>query len=619
MSETLTIGGISITLGGDPTQLQDAIKKVKASFSEMQKAGGSAFDGLNVKGIAAALGISAAFYKIASAISQTISTADQLTKTAQKLGLGAAQLDLLRVAADRSDVSFDTLTTSLRFLIQQMQDTQDGARVFNTLGVAARDANGQIRSTGDVLLDIATKFATFKDNADKSALAAQLFGRQGADLIPLLNQSASGIRAMGEEAKRTGDALDAGLLKQSAEFRDRWEDMMRSLQGATNTLTKDLLPALTAAVPALTNLIKTSAAFQNAIWIVGQTLKVVASAVIYVTEGIGELTTSFTALTSAAKSIGSGEFTQAWEQIRKSADDNDKSWSAAKDILEKIWTKDLPQAAQTGADNVKAALDTMNGKVNAPHIAGADEIARQIQTIRENSTSLNQELAQLQALLLGNKSAIDTNSQAWQQYNAAATAAAQAYQQIAQLNLQDVLDSEGLVSAADKVDALTNAWKRGIITFQQYKANMKSLADQNTQNMNQVLSTTSSALTQIFQKSKTAAIAAALINTYQGITAALKVDPPWGFALAGLVAAQGFAQVANIRSTSQSSSGGNSGAGSSATSAAAAPVAPAAAAPTQTLEVIGLNRNALFSSEAVRDLASRLIDFQKDGGKVVLA
>jgi len=579
----------------------------------MQKSGGTAFDGLSVKGIATAVGLSAAFYKLTSAISATISTADELTKTAQKLGLGAEQLDLLRVAADRSNVSFDTLTTSLRFLIQRMQDTQDGARIFSTLGISVHDANGQIRSTGDVLLDIAAKFATFKDNADKSALAVQLFGRQGADMILLLNQGAAGIKAMGDEAKRTGDAMDAGLIKEAVEFRDRWEALTRQLQGAVNTLTKDLLPALTEMTTSLSNLIKNSAAWQNAVWLLGVALKGVASAVIYVTEGVGELTTSMTALAKAAKSIASGEFSQAWGQMRQSADENDKSWSAASDALKKIWTDDLPNAAKTGAENVNKALDSMKG--NAPHIAGADEIARQIQTIRDNSTSLSQELAQLQAVLGVNKGSIDQNTQAWQQYNAAATAAAQAYQQWGQLNLQDVLDSEGIVSAATKVDLITEAWRRGIITFQQYKASMKSLTDQNEQNMNQVLSTTSTALTSIFQKSKTAAMASALINTYQGITAALKVDPPWGFALAALVAAQGFAQVANIRSTSQSSGGGSG----SAAPAAQAPVAPTAAAPTQTLEVVGLNRNSLFSGDAVRDLASRLIDFQKDGGKVVLA
>jgi hypothetical protein len=181
------------------------------------------------------------------------------------------------------------------------------------------------------------------------------------------------------------------------------------------------------------------------------------------------------------------------------------------------------------------------------------------------------------------------------------------------MDLGDTL--QGLDTFENKVDVLNGAWRRGIVTFQQYKQTMKELTQSNEQNMNQVLSTTASTLTQVFSKSKTAAIAAALINTYQGITAALKVDPPYGFVLAGLVAAAGFAQVANIRSTSQDGGGGGGGA---AAAAAAPPPAPTALAPQQTLNVVGISRDSLFTGDAVRDLAGRLVEFQKNGGKVVL-
>lgn len=146
---------------------------------------------------------------------------------------------------------------------------------------------------------------------------------------------------------------------------------------------------------------------------------------------------------------------------------------------------------------------------------------------------------------------------------------------------------------------------------------MKMVSDQGAKNMDDLLSATSGALTTLFKKSKTAAIASALINTYQGITKAIaSYPPPLSYAMAGIQAALGFAQVAAIRS--QSESGGGSGASSGTAAAQSAPQAPAAAATQSTLTVQGINAKGLFTGDVVRSLADQLLQFQRDGGRVIL-
>ena len=81
------------------------------------------------------------------------------------------------------------------------------------------------------------------------------------------------------------------------------------------------------------------------------------------------------------------------------------------------------------------------------------------------------------------------------------------------------------------------------------------------------------------------------------------------------VAATGAAQIAMMRSTTRNSGGG----GVNASAAAAAPAAAEQAGSTSTLFVQGISSAQLFSGDAVRDLAGKLLDFQADGGKVVLA
>lgn len=174
-------------------------------------------------------------------------------------------------------------------------------------------------------------------------------------------------------------------------------------------------------------------------------------------------------------------------------------------------------------------------------------------------------------------------------------------------------------TAANKMAALTDAVKAGEIGWRDYLSGVEAVNSQTTALMDDMASQVSSTLTSVFNESKTAAIAAAIIDTYAGINKALAAyPPPYSYAMAAMTAAKGFATVANIRSTSKSG-GGSVGASAGATSASAPPAAPQAMEQHQTLTVRGLDAGSLFDAKSVRGLADKLIQFQRDGGKVILA
>lgn len=157
------------------------------------------------------------------------------------------------------------------------------------------------------------------------------------------------------------------------------------------------------------------------------------------------------------------------------------------------------------------------------------------------------------------------------------------------------------------------AFDAGGLSIEQYSRAMAQATAINTKNIDALASTMASNMETIFGKSKATSIAVALINTYQGITQALaSYPPPISFAMAAIQAAAGFAQVMNIRKQSKS---GDSGA--SASSATAAASAGAASMP-QKLIVEGIDSGSFFSGSNVRDLAQKLLAYQRDGGQVVL-
>lgn len=154
--------------------------------------------------------------------------ATQAGEQAQALGLTIDAYGRLSFAAEQSGVSveqFGTAITRLNVIINKAaQGNEAAAKLFQNLGVAIKDANGNVRSTEAIFQDLAEAFDRLPNGAQKSALAVQFFGRTGAELIPLLNEGREGLRALGKEAEalgivfteeqfRIGDALGDALDK----------------------------------------------------------------------------------------------------------------------------------------------------------------------------------------------------------------------------------------------------------------------------------------------------------------------------------------------------------------------------------------------------------------------
>lgn len=171
-------------------------------------------------------------------------------------------------------------------------------------------------------------------------------------------------------------------------------------------------------------------------------------------------------------------------------------------------------------------------------------------------------------------------------------------------------------TGAEKMRRLTEAVREGSIAWSDFADMQNDVKRQNERVNEDMASSTSHFLDTMFANNKTAATASALINTYQGITKALSAyPPPYSYAMAAMQAAMGFAQVRAIQSTSKTSSGGGGApAGGASSGAAAQTQAP----PTSTMYVRGIGTKELFTGDVVRSIAESLLDYQRDGGKVVL-
>lgn len=244
---TLTVDLVA-KVGGFQTGMTKAEReadKRAAAIERRLKKMGTAIDAAFKIAAAAAV---AAFAGISIGVGRAINGMDQLAKSAQKVGVGTEALSKLAYAAQLSDVSFEQLEGALAKLAKTQDMAAQGSKeqieVFRALGVEFKRADGTLRSTDEVLADIADRFQSLPDGSTKTAAAMALLGRSGAQLIPLLNGGSQGLAEMGDELERLGGVVTPEAAKQAEQFNDNITRLKTAVDGLWISVASDLLPDL---------------------------------------------------------------------------------------------------------------------------------------------------------------------------------------------------------------------------------------------------------------------------------------------------------------------------------------------------------------------------------------
>jgi len=226
------------------------LRKIAAEFGGLSKASSTAdaILGQFGRGFLTTLASSLSVAGLAAAVKSVANLQDEFGKLSQRVGIGVKSLTELDYAAKLSDVSTEELTTGITRLTSKMADVATGskeaAKVFDALGVKVQKSDGSLRSSEDVLKDVAERFAGMEDGATKTAIAVELFGRSGAKLIPMLNGGRSGLEEMAEEARRLGVVFDEKASKAAEEFNDNLTRLGYAAQGLKLELFSGLVPVL---------------------------------------------------------------------------------------------------------------------------------------------------------------------------------------------------------------------------------------------------------------------------------------------------------------------------------------------------------------------------------------
>lgn len=229
MAKTL-VGALRVTLGLDSAEFAAGAARVQNMSAQMAKK-------LAVIGTA----VSVVGAGVATALRSAINTADDMGEMAQKLGVPVESLTALKHAAKVLGVEFEGLQAGLLRLSRGMADSPEK---FEKLGISVKGANGELRPTADVLKDLADRFQTMPDGAEKTALAMDLFGKSGAAMIPMLNAGSAGITGLMEEARKMGLVISQETADSAGRFNENLDRLAGAASGLAMIMAAHLAPVL---------------------------------------------------------------------------------------------------------------------------------------------------------------------------------------------------------------------------------------------------------------------------------------------------------------------------------------------------------------------------------------
>jgi len=250
-----SLGSLTIDLiakiGGWTDGLSKAERELDARTKRMNKMAydfGRSF-GASIKsavtGFLAFAGVTVSIGGVVNSLKSAIDRADELRDASIRLGVGVDVLSKWSYAAKQTGTDVEGLNKGLKLLAKNASEAldpkSDKAKLFNALGISKDD----LTDLTTLVPKVADAFRQLPDGPQKAAVAMELFGKSGADLIEFLNQGSDGLKTFGDRAKELGIVISQDTANAADEFNDKLDDLKSAFTGLATQVASELLPKLT--------------------------------------------------------------------------------------------------------------------------------------------------------------------------------------------------------------------------------------------------------------------------------------------------------------------------------------------------------------------------------------
>lgn len=195
---------------------------------------------------------------------RALETAAKLDDLSQQTKVSAERIQVLRYAFQANGVEIAQTDAALAQFSTRLGAAATGnnglSELFASMGVSIRDARGELRPTTDVLNDTIAALAQVKNQSERQALAAQLFGKQaGPAMAKLLGEGIDGIRKYEDDLRNMGGIMSDEMVKKAADADSQMKSLRTTLKASFDV---GVLESYTSAFGDFTNMAKDPALAQ---------------------------------------------------------------------------------------------------------------------------------------------------------------------------------------------------------------------------------------------------------------------------------------------------------------------------------------------------------------------
>ena len=190
--------------------------------------------------------------KLMDVTKETAAAAKELEALSLQTGVSTTDLQAFQYAEDFIGVSSDQLADSLKDLTTKMADAANGneetAAKFDQLGVSIYDAQGNLRSSYDVFLDVIDGLGEMSNQAERDALAMSLINESAQQLNPLIEQGSGSLKKYAAEAENVGYILSNDQLKALTDVDEAQNRLLKSQEAVSKQISAEYAPYMSDAL-----------------------------------------------------------------------------------------------------------------------------------------------------------------------------------------------------------------------------------------------------------------------------------------------------------------------------------------------------------------------------------
>ncbi|RBB38910.1 hypothetical protein DPV79_16150 [Burkholderia reimsis] len=242
---------------------------------------------------------------------------EAVDNASQKTGIAAEEIQRLGYVGRVTGLTFDDMQHAMFQLARRMAEARGGskeaAEALALVGVKGADLKNL--SLDQVYQRIAETFKDHADGANKTALAMELMGRNGQQLIPTLNKGAEGFQELEDHAQKVGYVLDEETIAAMARLAEHMHQLDADSSAMANTLRGHVAVAFDELVKTLDDTAVAGDGAREAIKFFGEVIKGLVTIVLGAITGLSQLDDLLNGIAKAANDFKFGNFTAAGKDI----------------------------------------------------------------------------------------------------------------------------------------------------------------------------------------------------------------------------------------------------------------------------------------------------------------